>query len=120
MLVTETRRRYPYGASYSPLIYPEATGESDLRHIQAAGMNLVRSGDVHGAWDRIEPQEGRLRLDLLARFYHTAANYGIRVLLSNGTACPPLWLAHKYPDVRLLSRCSPSLRAHQSILYHDF
>lgn len=52
MPVTETRRRYPYGASYSPLIYPEATGESDLRHIQAAGMNLVRSGDVHVASSR--------------------------------------------------------------------
>jgi beta-galactosidase GanA len=96
-------RTYPYGASYSPLIYPEEEWAPDLRKMQAASMNLVRIGDVHGSWDRIEPQEGHLRLDLLARFYTTAADYGIRVLLSNGTACPPLWLARKYPDVRLLS-----------------
>jgi beta-galactosidase GanA len=101
--VVEAERAYPYGASYSPLIYPETAWEADLRRMQAAGMNLVRIGDVHGAWDRIEPQKGHLRLDLLARFYAMAADYGIRVLLSNGTACPPLWLAHAYPDVRLLS-----------------
>ena len=98
-----TKRAYPYGASYSPLIYPEEEWEHDLHRMQAANMNLVRIGDVHGSWDRIEPQQGHLRLNLLARFYRTAANYSIRVLLSNGTACPPLWLAHKYPDVRILS-----------------
>lgn len=96
-------RTYPYGASYSPLIYPEQEWAPDLRKMQAAGMNLVRIGDVHGSWDRIEPQEGHLRLEILKRFYHAAADYGIRVLLSNGTACPPLWLAQKYPDIRLLS-----------------
>ncbi len=101
--MTEAQRTYPYGASYSPLIYPEEEWEHDLRRMQAANMNLVRIGDVHGSWDRIEPQEGHLRLDLLERFYHTAADYSIHVLLSNGTACPPLWLAQKYPDVRLLS-----------------
>ncbi|MGC9397528.1 MAG: beta-galactosidase [Anaerolineae bacterium] len=101
--MSETGHTYPYGASYSPLIYPEATWAQDLCRMQAAGMNLVRIGDVHGSWDRIEPQEGELRLDLLERFYRAAADHGIRVLLSNGTACPPLWLARKYPDVRLLS-----------------
>lgn len=94
---------FPYGASYSPLIYPEAEWENDLRQMQAAGMNIVRIGDVHGSWDRIEPQKGRFQFELLGRFYTSAAHYGVHALLSTGAACPPLWLAHEYPDVRILS-----------------
>jgi beta-galactosidase GanA len=95
--------KFPYGASYSPLIYPESTWEEDLRYMQQAHINLVRVGDVHGSWDRIEPQRGHFRFDLLERFYRAAAGFDVHVLLSNGTACPPLWLAQRYPDVRLLS-----------------
>ena len=66
-------------------------------------MNLVRIGDVHGSWDRIEPQKGTFRFDVLERFYRRAADYNIRVLLSTGASCPPLWLATEYPDVRIVS-----------------
>jgi beta-galactosidase GanA len=92
-----------YGASYSPLIFPESEWEADLRQIQAAGMNLIRIGDVHGSWDRLEPQEGHIRLEIIDSFYRRAHAYGLDVLLSTGASCPPLWLAHKYPDAVILS-----------------
>ena len=98
-----TNSPFPYGASYSPLIFPATEWERDLGLMQAAGMNLVRIGDVHGSWDRIEPQEGTFRLDELAAFYQAAAKFNIRVMLSTGAASPPLWLARKYPDVSILS-----------------
>ncbi len=46
---------FRYGASYSPLIFSEDNWENDLRHMQTAGMNLIRLGDVHGSWDLIVP-----------------------------------------------------------------
>ncbi len=92
-----------YGASYSPLIFTEADWDSDLPLMQAASMNLVRIGDVHGAWDRIEPRRGELELDVLARFYEKAHQYGVNVLLSTGSSAPPLWLATENPDVAILS-----------------
>ncbi len=66
-------------------------------------MNLVRIGDVHGSWDRIEPQKGTFRFDVLERFYQRAAVHNIQVLLSTGASCPPLWLATEHPDVRIIS-----------------
>jgi beta-galactosidase GanA len=71
--------------------------------MQDSSMNLVRVGDVHGSWDRIEPREGDFSFSRLERFYDLADKYGIRILLSNGACCPPLWLKTKYPDISLLS-----------------
>jgi beta-galactosidase GanA len=97
------RSTFPYGASYSPLVFSEGEWERDLAAMQGAGMNLARLGDVHGSWDRIEPRPGDLQLDLLTRFYHTAHEHGIHILLSTGASSPPLWLAHRRPDVLILS-----------------
>lgn len=94
---------FPYGASYSPLIFPESEWEKDLGRMTEASMNLVRVGDVHGSWDRIEPRQGEFELEILDRFYRVAADHGIRVLLSTGAACPPLWLKTTYPDVSIMS-----------------
>jgi beta-galactosidase GanA len=95
--------RYFYGASYSPLMFAEQDWERDLRHMADASMNLIRVGDVHGSWDRIEPVEGQFRLDILERFYQAADKHGIQIIMTNGASCPPLWLAKKYPDLPLLS-----------------
>jgi beta-galactosidase len=94
---------FPYGASYSPLMYPESDWENDLANMRAAGMNLIRLGDVHGSWDRIEPRPGKYEFDCLARFYQKAAQFGIHILISTGTSAPPLWLATEFPDIFLLS-----------------
>jgi beta-galactosidase GanA len=95
--------RFPYGASYSPLIYAEEEWERDMSLMRDASMNLVRIGDVHGSWDRIEPREGVFEFPLLENFYKAANKLGIDILLSTGTSSPPLWLAMKYPDISLLS-----------------
>lgn len=96
-------KSYPYGASYYPLMYPESEWETDLRLMAENGMNLIRTGDCHGGWDRIEPRRGEPRLDLLERFYRLADRYGIRILLTTGVASPPIWLVDRFPDVAILS-----------------
>ena len=94
---------FPYGASYSPLIFPESEWERDLDLMRQASINLVRIGDVHGSWDRIEPTPEKYEFEKMSRFYQTAARYGIFILLSNGASCPPLWLKTRFPDVSILS-----------------
>lgn len=103
MSENSSRDGYPYGASYSPLMFPAEEWESDLRLMAEAGMNLVRIGDVHGSWDRLEPRPGEYAFEALRAFYRAAEPYGISALLSTGASCPPLWLAEEHPDVRLLS-----------------
>ena len=97
------QKTFRYGASYSPLIFDEAAWENDLALMQKAGMNLIRLGDVHASWDRIEPQEGIFEFDKLGRFYAKAGEFGIKIIISTGASSPPLWLANKYPDLPLLS-----------------
>ena len=96
-------RRFFYGASYSPLIFPENEWEHDLALMQQAGMNLIRLGDVHASWDRIEPEEGIFAFEPLGRFYQAAEEHQIDIIISTGASSPPLWLARKYPDLPLLS-----------------
>ncbi|MFO8035260.1 MAG: beta-galactosidase [Anaerolineales bacterium] len=96
-------KEYLYGASYSPLIYPPEEWDQDLKNMRKAGMNLVRIGDVHGSWDRLEPQRGRYAFQRLHDFYERARSHNIHILLSTGASCPPLWLATEHPDVLLLS-----------------
>ena len=94
---------FPYGASYSPLIFDEGEWDRDLGLMRDSYLNLVRIGDVHGSWDRIEPRPGVYEFARLEKFYRKADQYGVQILLSNGASCPPLWLKTKYPDISLLS-----------------
>jgi beta-galactosidase GanA len=96
-------QRINYGASYSPLYFSETEWDSDLTLMQGAGMNLIRLGDVHGSWDRIEPRPGEYQLERLADFYQRANQYGIKILISTGASGPPLWLATQHPDISILS-----------------
>lgn len=97
------RNKFWYGSSYSPLIFPENDWDRDLQLMAKAGMNIIRIGDVHGSWDRIEPQEGKFQFDQLERFYKKAMNHGISIMISTGSASPPLWLALEFSDLPILS-----------------
>jgi beta-galactosidase GanA len=98
-----TQGGYPYGASYSPLVFSEESWQRDLTRMAENGMNLVRIADVHGSWDQIEIQRGVYRLEKMERFYQAAHQAGIQILLAVGTSCPPLWLATENPDLPILS-----------------
>lgn len=94
---------FPYGASYYPIVFDEKDWERDLARMADAGMNLIRTNDIHGSWDRLEPSRGEIRIDLLERFFNLAGKYDFKILLSTGAASPPLWMAYKYPDIRIIS-----------------
>ena len=91
-----------YGCTYSPLVFEEGTWGRDLELMSKANMNIVRVGDI-GTWDQIESTEGEVSLEKLQRFYTLALKYNIHILLSTGSATPPLWLYYKHSDVCIRS-----------------
>lgn len=93
---------FPYGATYSPLAFEESSWERDLELMAQAEMTIIRVGDI-GTWERIEVEEGKYDLAALERFYSLAAKYGLQIMIGTGSCTPPLWLAQKYPDVRIKS-----------------
>ena len=92
----------PYGATYSPLVFDESNWERDLDLMARADLNILRVGDI-GTWERVEAEEGKYDLDALARFYSLADQYGIQIMIGTSSCTPPLWLAQKYPEVRIKS-----------------
>jgi beta-galactosidase len=85
------------GAAWYPEQWPEASWESDLTLMQAAGMNVVRVGEF--AWSALEPSEGHYDLDWLTRAVRLAEKHHIAVVIGTPTDTPPAWLTSKYPGV---------------------
>jgi beta-galactosidase GanA len=92
----------PYGATYSPLVFEESGWERDLDLMARADINILRVGDI-GTWERVEAKEGKYDLEALARFYTLADQYGIQIMIGTSSCTPPLWLAQKYPEIRIKS-----------------
>lgn len=87
-----------YGVSY----YPEHKEspqeiESDISLIQDAGYDFVRMAEF--AWCKFEPEEGKYEFDWLDGVINRLGSRGIQTIVCTPTACPPSWLAEKYPEI---------------------
>lgn len=86
-----------YGVSYYPEHKTQAELEHDIRLIKESGINTVRMGEF--AWSRFEPKEGEFRFEWLDPVIDELGKYGIKTIICTPTACPPVWLIEKYPDI---------------------
>jgi beta-galactosidase len=86
-----------YGASY----YPEQETAEDLRHdialMREIGFNIVRMGEF--AWCRFEPQDGKFDFGWMDEALEQLGAGGIATLLCTPSACPPLWMSEKHPEI---------------------
>lgn len=86
-----------YGVSY----YPEQKTKSELKHdielLVQSGINTVRMGEF--AWCRLEPREGEFHFEWLDEVIKEIGKEGIKTIVCTPTACPPAWLAEKYPSL---------------------
>ncbi len=86
--------------------YPEHRGPDrwavDHFKARAAGIRRVRVGEF--AWSRMEPQPGAYDWEWLDRSIERAAEQGIEIVLCTPTACPPIWLVERYPEVLPVDR----------------
>jgi beta-galactosidase len=89
--------KFLYGTYYYPDHWPEEMWEKDAQMMQAAGINLIKTGE--GAWGTFEPSEGQFDFAWMDRAIKLFAAHGIKVILGTPSYSPPAWLYAKYPDV---------------------
>ena len=85
------------GVCYYPEHWDESLWADDLRRMLEDGVTVVRIGEF--AWAYFEPEEGVFRFDLFDRFLALCKETGMNVIFGTGSATPPAWLTHKYPEV---------------------
>ena len=90
------------GTSYYPDNFPETEWSSDLERIRDSGLKLVRFGEF--SWQWYERHEGEFDFSAFDRFMDLAHRVGLGVVLCTGTAAPPSWLLHRYPQVYMIDQ----------------
>jgi len=85
------------GVAYYPEYYHERYWSGHLDKIKNAGISRIRFGEF--AWASLEPHQGKYNWEWMDRAIELAGQYGIEVMLGTPTACPPIWLVERYPDV---------------------
>ena len=88
------------GAAYYPEAWDESEQAHDIAMMQKAGITVVRIGEF--AWHNMEPREGEFDFSWLHRCLDRLEAAGIRVILGTPSACPPIWLEEKHPEMRLI------------------
>lgn len=89
--------KFIYGTYYYPDHWPESMWEKDAEMMQAAGINLIKTGE--GAWATFEPAEGQFDFSWMDRAIQVFSAHGIKIILGTPSYSPPAWLYAKYPDV---------------------
>lgn len=85
-----------FGADYNPEQWPREVWPSDVALMREAGVSIVTVGVF--AWALLEPAPDRFELDWLADVLDLLHAGGVAVDLATGTASPPPWLSHRYPE----------------------
>ena len=86
-----------YGADYYPEQEEWEEIERDAVRMREQGFNAVRIGEF--AWSVLEPRDGEFHMDWLRRVIEILGSQGISTIVCTPTACPPIWLVEKYPEI---------------------
>ena len=93
-----------HGADYNYeqwLDYSEILAE-DFRLMREAKCNVMSIGIF--AWSMLEPREGQYQFEWLDQLMDRLAENGLKAILATPSGAKPLWLAHAYPEVRLVDK----------------
>lgn len=85
------------GIAYYPEHEQPEQWDIDYSKLAAAGIRSVRIAEF--AWAVLEPRDGQFEWEWLDASIERATSHGINVVLCTPTACPPVWLVEKHPDV---------------------
>jgi beta-galactosidase len=85
-----------YGGDYNPEQWPRETWDEDVRLMREAGVTVTTVGVF--SWALLEPAQDRFDLDWMAEVLDLLHAGGVAADLATGTASPPPWLSHRYPE----------------------
>jgi beta-galactosidase len=91
-----------HGADYNYeqwLEYPDVL-DRDFELMKEAHCNAMSIGVF--SWAMLEPAEGEYEFAWLDRLMDRLAENGIGAILATPSAAMPAWMAHKYPEIRLV------------------
>jgi beta-galactosidase len=90
------------GTCYQPVDRSPAQIKRDIALMKAAGLNIVRMGDL--SWDSFEPEEGRFTFEWFDDILNQMQAAGIRVIVDIPGEPAPIWLHKAYPGVDIVSQ----------------
>jgi len=85
------------GVDYYPEQWDRAVWEQDASLMAQTGVKVVRIGEF--AWSKIEPSEGAYDFQWLDEAISVLQRFGIEIVMSIPTNCPPLWLYEEHPEI---------------------
>jgi beta-galactosidase len=86
-----------FGGDYNPEQWPRETWPEDVELMHRAGVSFVTIGVFSWSW--LEPAKGEFEFGWLDEVMDLMAGADIAVDLATGTATPPPWFSHAYPQV---------------------
>lgn len=110
---TDIRTHWPgagqlfVGTNYQPYDRSREQIERDIARMKAAGMKVVRFGDL--SWDSFEPAEGRFDFRLTDWIMDRMHAAGLKVILDIPGQPAPVWMHHKYPGVSIVNQAGTRL-----------
>ncbi len=84
------------GGDYNPEQWPQEVWRHDVDLMTRAGVTFVTLGVFSWSW--LEPEPGRYEFGWLDEVMDLLADASIAVDLATGTASPPPWFSHRYPE----------------------
>ena len=84
------------GGDYNPEQWPREVWREDVELMQRAGVTFATVGVFSWSW--LEPEPGRYEFGWLDEVLDLLHGAGVAVDLATGTASPPPWFSHQYPD----------------------
>ena len=92
------KNKIPFlGVAYYPEAWDRSQIDEDLDKMLEHGISCVRIAEF--AWKTMEPSEGVFDFSLFREVVDKCKARGISVIMGTPTACPPIWLAKKHPDI---------------------
>ncbi len=85
------------GVAYYPEAWDRSEMIKDLDNMVRYGIKAVRVAEF--AWKTMEPEDGEFDFSLFREMTDECNKRGIYVIFGTPGACPPRWLAEKYPDI---------------------
>jgi beta-galactosidase len=90
------------GTCYQPVDRSPAQIKQDIALMKAAGLNIVRMGDL--SWDSFEPEEGHFTFEWFDDILNQMHAAGIRVIVDIPGEPAPIWLHKTYPGVDIVNQ----------------